>query len=91
MTHFVLQRWIAHLALLGLDMIAVGLVELEAQPAQRTHIVARLTDDPMALGRWRIPACGCRHGAGGGLVSQRGIFPPIAMRRLSLGGNFPAR
>ncbi len=51
MTHTMLQRWIAHLALLGLDMIAVGLVELEAQPAQRTHIVARLTDDSMALRR----------------------------------------
>jgi hypothetical protein len=49
MTHPKLQRRIAHLTLLGLDMIAVGLVELEAQPAKRTHIVARLTDDPMAL------------------------------------------
>jgi hypothetical protein len=50
-THPMLQRRIAHLALLGLNMIAVGLVELEAQPAQRTHIVARFTDDPMALRR----------------------------------------
>jgi hypothetical protein len=38
-----------HSALLGLDMVAVGLVEPEGKPAEWTDEVARLTDDTVSI------------------------------------------